>query len=120
MNLAQVLRHGRIMPPGAIDPPGKLSISEAIRFGKASVRVHERVVWMVNETRSLRKLRTKSVRDQVLQVMDKLKRGTTKDMRCALWSVDAQVVQNVVGQLAMEGLLKVVGKQHRFLIYEVT
>ena len=118
MNLAQALRGASIGSP-VVEAPGRMSLSDQVRIGIVKIRSHERPAWLINEKRAERKGRTMTVRAQVLEVVRGLKRCTTNEIRAALWSVDTQVLRNVVGQLAMEGALKIVGKKERFLIYEL-
>ena len=118
MNLAQALRGANVGIPH-VDPPGRMSLSDQLRIGIVKIRSHERPAWLMNEKREERKGRTMTVRAQVLEVVRGLKRCTTNEIREALWSVDTQVLRNVVGQLAVEGQLKIVGKKARFLIYEL-
>ena len=118
MNLAQALRGASVGIPH-VDPPGRMSISDQLRVGLAKIRVHERPVWLPSESRAERKGRTLTVRAQVLDVVRGLRRCTTNEIRAALWSIDTQVVRNVVGQLAVDGELKIVGKEERFLVYEL-
>lgn len=120
MNLAQVLKSGRIVPvePGETPSSGSMSVADALRLGLAKVRVHEQAERPPARTpRRLANLGT--VDERVVGAVRKHEPCTTGAICRELWDVGYQTVRNSVWRLTVSGTIRIVGKRTRWNLYRV-